>query len=339
MRPAGSGASRADNDDMTMDAARAMDTFAVGDSAALGLSATGIMASLITGLHHYADRHGIDFASVLAASDATYASQAARGHHHDVGQEVRVRASAVLTRHENGLPATGVITAVLGEGDTRTYRIISPWRPDAVVLTAAELEPVPALRPLMTSIGLVSSLDHAEEALITVCALIDERRAAALPTDWAYIRDRGTLVGVISAMHGIREVTVLDELAPQITARAGELRAGAAPREPGTLDRRTSPAPDGDSPARLATRGFPRWPAAAPPSRAAPIDHPTSTTHPRHTSRARARVSSEKAAMEKEVPHASGSTQRPGHRGNPLEQGADSVEVNSAGQPQDWRTG
>ncbi len=71
------------NDDLAMDAARAMDTFAAGDSPALGPSAAGIMASLVTGLLHYADQHGIDFARVLAAGDAAYASQLSSGHGYD----------------------------------------------------------------------------------------------------------------------------------------------------------------------------------------------------------------------------------------------------------------
>jgi hypothetical protein len=220
--------------DLAIDAARAMDMFASGDSPASGLSVAGAMTSILAGLRHYADRHHIDYAAVLAASHALHASQRVTGGGHAPGTHIRPRATAAPPGAR--LASLGVITAVDGGLEDRSYRVQFPGDPTAVVLADSDIEAAQAFPPAVTAQGMITTLAGAEQSLTATAAAVRAHNDKGLPPAWAAISDQGRLAAAIGAVHGLSPGDVLRNLRPALSAR----KPAQAPAPP-----------------LLATQGFP----------------------------------------------------------------------------------
>jgi hypothetical protein len=253
-------------DDMAMDAARAMDTLASGDSPDRGLSAADAMTSLPAGLRHYADRHHVDFTAALAAADAMHDSQRATDDGYAPGTHVRPRTA---TSADTRLPALGVITAVQHGTDARLYTVRFPAVAAPAVLAETDIETAPEFRPVVTAQGMITTLAGAEQALAETGAAVRARRDEGLPPAWAAISDQGRLAAAVGAVYGLKPDQVLHELEP------------ARPRP--AQDHVQAPAPS-----RLAAEGFPQPHHVPAASRAesSPAG-PRSASHPPLTQPAR----------------------------------------------------
>ena len=106
-------------------------------------NAAEAISGLITALCHYADRHGIPFEQVLAASSNAYLSQrTSEEHPYNVGDEVRLRDGVVLSPSLASLPRLGVVAALhLSAERTQKYAVRFPGEVHAMLFTAAEIEP------------------------------------------------------------------------------------------------------------------------------------------------------------------------------------------------------
>ncbi len=232
------------NADRAAHAAQALEAFTTVDGRTW-LSAADAMAELVTGLVHYADRHGIHFGQVLAASSDAYTVQ--RGgeeHPHRVGQEVQLRDAAVLSPSLATLPTRGVVAALYPGGHgPQAYAIRFPGEVNAMPFTGSEIELAPPFQPVRTRQGLVRSLAEAEDVLISTAARIRMyylRKARPAGPD---IRDRRLLATALGEMCNLAPEDMLRQVEIRVTARVQEDLASRAASDLGREHARTGIAP------------------------------------------------------------------------------------------------
>lgn len=232
------------NADRAAQAAQALEAFAAAEGPAR-LSAADAMAELVTGLVHYADRHGINFGQVLAASSDAYTLQRrAEEHPYSVGQEVRLRDAAVLSPSLATLPTRGVVAALYPGGHgPQAYAIRFPGEVNAMPFTGSEIEPAPPFQPVRTRQGIVRSLAEAEDVLISTAARIrvyQLRKARPAGPDTGDLRLLATALGETC---DLAPEDMLRQVEIRVTARVQEDLASLAASDLGREHARTGIAP------------------------------------------------------------------------------------------------
>ena len=143
------------NADRAAWAAQAIEAFRSAAGPRAGLDTAEVIGSLITALCHHADRRGISFGPILTASSDAYLSQrASEQHAYKVGDEVRIRDSAVLSPSLATLPRLGIVAALYPSAErTQQYAIRFPGEINAMPFTGPEIEPAPPFQPVRTRQG------------------------------------------------------------------------------------------------------------------------------------------------------------------------------------------
>jgi hypothetical protein len=239
------------NADRAAWAAQAIEAFQSAAGHHGGPDTAEVIGSLITALCHYADRSGISFGTILAASSEAYLSQrASEQHAYKPGDEVRIRDGAVLAPSLATLPRLGTVTALYPGADRtqqqqQQYAIRFPGEVNAMPFTGPEIEPAPPFQPVRTGQGTVASLAAAEEVLISTAARIQISHLGKTRPARADVKDRHLLASVLGQACGLSPeemlrqaeiqvtATVQRELAMQAAADLGRehARAGARPFE------------------------------------------------------------------------------------------------------------
>ena len=211
------------NADRAAHAAQALEAFVAADGRAQ-LSGASAMAALITGLVHYADRHGIDFGPVLAASNNSYVAQRGNEEHpYRVGQEVQIRAATVLGPSLKSMPTRGVVAGLYPGGiGPQMYAVRFPGEVNAMPFTGSEIEPAPPFQPVRTRQGIVHSLVDGEDLLVSAAVRIklDELRKAK--PDRADIKDRDLLATVLGELCELTSEEMIRQVQIPVTARVEE---------------------------------------------------------------------------------------------------------------------
>ena len=204
-------------------AVRALDTFRTADDPAQ-LGAGDVLAELLASLRHYADRSGIDFGKVLAASNRAYNEQrGSEGHPYRVGHEVQIRDGVALSPSLTTLPTRGVVAALYPGGlSEQAYAVRFPGEVNAMPFLGSEIEPAPPFPPVQTSRGAVRCLTDAEDALIRAAARIQVHRLGGTRQDRADIRDRRVLAAALGEICGLTPEQMLGQVDLRVTAKVRE---------------------------------------------------------------------------------------------------------------------
>jgi hypothetical protein len=245
------------NGDRAAWAAQAIEAFQSAAGHHGGPDTAEVIASLITALCHYADRRGISFGTILAASSEAYLSQrASEQHAYKPGDEVRIRDGAVLAPSLATLPRLGIVTALYpGAERTQQYAIRFPGEINAMPFTGPEIEPAPPFQPVRTRQGTVASLAAAEEVLISTAARIQISRLHKTRPARADIKDRHLLASVLGQACGLTPEEMLRQAEIQVTATVRRELAMQAAADLGCEHARTGTRPfetEPETAARLA---------------------------------------------------------------------------------------
>lgn len=257
------------NADRAAWAAQAIEAFqaAAGDHG--GPDTAEAIASLITGLCHYADRRGISFAAILTASSDAYLSQrASEQHAYKIGDEVRIRDGVVLAPSLASLPRLGIVAALYPSAErTQEYAIRFPGELNAMPFTGSEIEPAPPFPPVRTRQGTVASLAEAEQMLIRTAARIQISQLHKTRPARADLQDRHLLASVLGQACDLTPQEMLRQAEIKVTATVQRELAMRAAADLGREHRprlsRSQRA--AAAPAELAGRDYPAS-AGRPPS-------------------------------------------------------------------------
>jgi hypothetical protein len=208
------------NADRAAHAARALETFLAADGREQ-LSGAGAMVALITDLVHYADRQGIEFGLVLAASSNSYVAQrGSEEHPYHIGQEIQIRDAAALSPSLKSLPARGVVVALYPGGiGPQMYAVRFPGEVDAMPFTGPEIEPAPPFQPVRTRQETVRSLTEAEDALISAAARIRLQALRKQPVAASDIKDQHLLATVLGEMCDLTPEEMLRQVEMKVIAK------------------------------------------------------------------------------------------------------------------------
>ena len=178
------------------------------------------IGGLITALCHYADRRGISFGEILTSSSEAYLSQrASEQHPYKVGDEVRIRDSAVLAPSLATLPRLGIVAALYPSAErTQQYAIRFPGEINAMPFISSEIEPAPPFQPVRTRQGTVTSLAEAEEVLISTAARIQISHLHKTRPARADLKDRHLLASVLGQACSLTPQEMLRQAGIQVTA-------------------------------------------------------------------------------------------------------------------------
>lgn len=232
------------NADRAAHAAQALEAFTAADGPAR-FSTADTMTELVTGLVHYADRHGINFGQVLAASSEAYTRQrGAEEHPYRVGQEVRLREGVVLSPSLATLPTRGMVVALYpGRQGPQNYAIRFPGEVNAMPFTGSEIEPAPPFQPVRTRQGIVRSLAEAEDVLISTAARIRISQLTKARPAGPDTRDRRLLATALGEMCNLSPDDMLRQVEIRVTAKVQENLASRAASDLGREHARTGIAP------------------------------------------------------------------------------------------------
>jgi hypothetical protein len=180
-----------------------------------------LLAALVCDLEHYAQHHGINFASALSTGRALNAAEVAEDAAYKVGDQVR------LTR-QDGRCGT-VIGWQTTSPDTETSFLVAvPGIPFIYAEPATHLAAAPDFPPTQTILGTVQHADQAGQLYITITTRLPD---APEPTRTALEHDCQRLLAALSSWSGITQTRLHDELAPRPTAgghRPPDTRAATA---------------------------------------------------------------------------------------------------------------
>ena len=238
-------------------AAQAIGAFQSAAGRHRGLDTAEAIGSLITALCHYADRRGISFGPVLAASsDAHLSQRASEQHAYLAGGEVRIRDGLSLAPSLVTLPRVGVVAALYpGAERTGQYAIRFPGESSAMPFTGPEIEPAPPFRPVRTRQGTVASLAEAEQVLISTAARIQISHLHKTRPARADLQDRHLLASALGQACGLTPQEMLRQAEIKITATVRRELAMRAAADLGREHARTGTRPfetEPETAARLA---------------------------------------------------------------------------------------
>ena len=233
------------NADRAAWAAQAIEAFRSAAGHRAGLDATEVVGSLITALCHHADRRGISFGPILTASSDAYLSQrASEQHAYKVGDEVRIRDSAVLSPSLATLPRLGIVAALYPSAErTQQYAIRFPGEINAMPFTGPEIEPAPPFQPVRTRQGTVTSLAEAEEVLISTAARIQISHLRKTRPARADLQDRQLLASALGQACDLTPEEMLRQAAIPVTAKVQRELAMQAAADLGREHARTGTRP------------------------------------------------------------------------------------------------
>jgi hypothetical protein len=226
-------------------AAQALEAFQSAAGHNRGLDTAEAIGSLTTALCHYADRRGISFGTILTASSDAYLSQrASEQHAYKVGDEVRIRDSAVLSPSLASLPRLRLVAALYPSAERiQEYAIRFPGELNAMPFTAAEIEPATPFPPVRTRQGTVASLAEAEEVLISTAARIQISHLHKTRPARADIKDRQLLASVLGQTCDLTPEKMLRQAEIRVTATVQEELAMRAAADLGREHARTGTQP------------------------------------------------------------------------------------------------
>ena len=203
------------------------------------------IGGLITALCHYADRRGLSFGEILTSSSEAYLSQrASEQHPYKVGDEVRIRDSAVLAPSLATLPRRGIVAALYPSAErTQQYAIRFPGEINAMPFISSEIEPAPPFQPVRTRQGTVTSLAEAEEVLISTAARIQISNLHKTRPARADLQDRQLLASVLGQACSLTPQEMLRQAGIQVSATVQRELAMQAAADLGREHARTGTRP------------------------------------------------------------------------------------------------
>lgn len=164
-----------------------------------------LLTALICDLEHYADEHGIDFASAVRTGHSINAEEAADQTTYEVGDQVR------LTR-QSGRCGTIIGWKNLTPNGQTDFLVEVPGVPFVHAEPAPHLAPAPPFPPTKTSLGTVTHANQAEQTYASITARL---LSTAEPTRRMLQQDCHSLLDALSSWSGISITQLRDALATE----------------------------------------------------------------------------------------------------------------------------